>query len=219
MLAGVELSAMQVRIIGSLIEKQLTTPQYYPLTLNALVTACNQSSNRNPVVNYDADTVEPVVHDLKPMGLVRIVHSVHNRALKFRQVLDELWALDQPELALLGVLMLRGPQTLGELRSRTERMADWSELGEVETSLDRLASRDEPLVVRLPRLPGQKEARYVHLLGGPIDVDALAASAESDAFSGGGGGGGGGGGRSSRVDELEAEVAELRAEVAELRSW
>ena len=219
-----DLSAVEVRIIGSLIEKQLTTPQYYPLTLNSLVTACNQTSNRNPVTNYDQQTVEETVLGLKPKGLCRIVHSVHNRATKFRQVLEEVWELEQPELALLGVLMLRGPQTLGELRSRTERMADWDDLGQVETALDRLAERDEPLVVRLPRQPGQKEARYVHLLSGPVDVEAMAA-APSDETGGEAGGSwsppsaSSGGGLGARVEQLEAEVAELRDEVTQLRAW
>jgi uncharacterized protein YceH (UPF0502 family) len=218
MLAAVELTATEARVIGSLIEKQMTTPQYYPLTLNALVTACNQTSNRNPVVSYDARLVEETVDGLKLQGLVRVVHSPSNRAIKYRQVLEEAWSLDDRQLALLGVLMLRGPQTLGELRARTERMAEMIELAEVEMVLNRLASRDEPLVVRLARQPGQKEARYAHLLSGPVAADAdhqpdprsyenFDPSGDENLT------------RTSRVEELATEVASLRDEVAQLREW
>ena len=220
MLPAVDLTVPEVRVIGSLIEKQMTTPQYYPLTLNSLVTACNQTSNRNPVVSFDARVVDNTLEALKSKGLVRVVYSPGSRAPKYRQVMEEVWELDDRKLALLGVLMLRGPQTLGELRARTERMAEMIELAEVEMMLDRLASREEPLVVRLPRQPGQKEARYAHLLSGPVDVDALSASSPV-AFSA----------PSepsepvptpasnTRLDELEEEVAALRDEMNQLRAW
>src|SRR5436305_1829351 len=136
------LSAEEVRVVGALIEKQLTTPDYYPLTLNALLNACNQSSNRNPVVAYDDRTVQAALDRLRDEeGIVRIVHSVHNRAAKWRQVIDERLALEPEELALLGVLLLRGQQTLGELKSRTKRMHAFADLTEVEATLDRLAGR------------------------------------------------------------------------------
>src|SRR5947199_8871555 len=147
-----ELGAEEARVVGSLIEKELTTPQQYPLTLNALVTACNQTSNRFPVVEYEERTVEATVMGLKDKGLARVVHPSHGRsATRYRQVLHEALYLEPPELALLGVLMLRGPQTLNELKTRTERAYDFVDLAEVERTLDRLVLREEPLVMRIPR--------------------------------------------------------------------
>jgi hypothetical protein len=196
-----ELSPEELRVVGSLIEKELTTPQQYPLTLNALVTACNQTSNRFPVVSYDERTVESTVLGLKDKGLARVVHPSHGRsATRYRHVLHEVLRLEQPELGLLGVLMLRGPKTLNELRTRTDRMATFDSEAGVQHTLDAMAARDEPLVVRIPRQPGQREDRYAHLLGGEVDVAALAAAAPAPA-------------RSSRADE----VADLREEVAALR--
>src|SRR5437764_6624019 len=121
-----ELTEEEVRVIGCLIEKAITTPQYYPLTLNSLVTACNQSSNRSPVVSYDDVTVQDALATLRERGLTRIVYSTSNRATKYRHVLDEQLELDHRELAVLDVLMLRGPQTVGELRTRTDRMAEFA---------------------------------------------------------------------------------------------
>jgi len=158
-------------VLGSLVEKELTTPQQYPLTLNALVLACNQASNRDPVVHYDEATVEAAVTRAKSMGLVRFVHPSHGRsALRYRHELGEQLGLGERPLALLAVLMLRGPQTPGELRVRTERMGGFPDLAEVEAELHALARREEPLVARLPRGPGQKEDRFCHLLGPPSAV-------------------------------------------------
>jgi uncharacterized protein len=162
----VDLTPEEARVLGSLIEKQLTTPQYYPLTLNALVAACNQSNNRNPVVSYEPATVEEALRSLKEKGLVRVVHQPGQRAPKHRHVADERLGLDTAELALLDVLLLRGPQTPGELRSRTERMHAFDSLEALEHDLERLSEREPPLVRRLERQPGQKEARYEQLLGG-----------------------------------------------------
>jgi uncharacterized protein len=201
-----ELSTTETRVVGSLIEKQLTTPQQYPLTLNALVAACNQTSNRNPVVSYDDRTVESTVAGLKDKGLLRFVHPSHGRsATRYRQVLDEVLRLDEKQLALLGVLMLRGPQTVGELRARTERMASFADLGEVEGVLDELGSREEPLVVRLARQPGQKEERYAHLLAGEVTAEEPVAAAPVATA------------RLDPVAELRAEVAELRRQLDEVR--
>jgi uncharacterized protein len=162
-----ELNAVQARVVGSLAEKQLTTPQQYPLTLNALVLACNQSSNRDPVVSYDEETVHGALSSLKEGGLVRFVLPSHGRSvIRYRQVLDERFGLDARGLSVVAVLMLRGPQTIGELRARTERMADFDALGDVEAELERLASGSDPLVRRLPRRPGQKEERWAQLLTG-----------------------------------------------------
>jgi len=206
----IELSFEEARVVGCLIEKAVTTPQYYPLTLNALVTACNQTSNRNPVVSYDEATVQDALTSLRERGLTRIVYSTSNRATKFRHVLDEQLELDPQELAVLDVLLLRGPQTGGELRTRTDRLAEFNSLGEVEDVLSRLAARDEPLVVRLERQPGQKEARYAHLLSGEpvVPEGGFAEPAPSS---------GGGASRNDRLDALEAEVEALKGEVARLR--
>ena len=170
-----DLDATEIRVLGSLVEKQLTTPQQYPLTLNALALACSQSSNRDPVVHYDEHTVEEAVMSVKTKGLARFVHPSHGRsALRYGHTLDEAWGLDTRPLALLAVLMLRGPQTLGELRTRTERMVRFTELEEVQAELDALAARSEPLVTRQARAPGQKEDRYTQLLA-PADPGAAPA--------------------------------------------
>ncbi len=159
------MNPVEARVIGSLAEKQLTTPQQYPLTLNALVLACNQSSNRDPVVAYDETTVEVALSSLKEAGLLRFVHPAQGRsATRYRQVLDERFSLDSRSLSILAVLVLRGPQTVGELRARTERMADFGNLNDVETQLERLGSGSDPLVCRLSRRPGQKEERWAELL-------------------------------------------------------
>jgi hypothetical protein len=161
MLEPVQLSAEGARILGSLVEKQLTTPQQYPLTINALVAACNQTSNRDPVVDYDEDAVMSALDRLKEQRLVRFVLPSHGRtAVRFRQVLDETLALDTRQCAVLGVLLLRGPQTAGELRLRTERMMRFEGIDEIEHELQYMASRDEPLVTNIGRRPGQKEERW-----------------------------------------------------------
>ena len=169
------LSPVEARVIGSLAEKQLTTPQQYPLTLNALVVACNQTSNRDPVVLYDDSVVETALSSLKESGLLRFVHPGHGRsATRYRQVLDEKFGLDTRGLSLLAVLVLRGSQTVGELRARTERMADFGSLDEVQSELGRLSDGTEPLVARVPRRPGQKEERWVQLLAGEqLETDSM----------------------------------------------
>jgi uncharacterized protein YceH (UPF0502 family) len=184
------LGAEQGRVIGSLIEKQLTTPQQYPLSLNALVLACNQVSNRDPVVQYDERLVDDTLVSLKDAGLVRFVHPSHGRSvIRYRQVLDERLGLDNQELALVGVLLLRGAQTPGELRSRTERMADFDGVGAIERDLERLGALPEPLVARLSRRPGQKEDRWTQLLmvdAPPSDLggSGLAALADTTGAAG-----------------------------------
>lgn len=210
------LSAEEVRVLGCLLEKHLATPDVYPMTINALVAACNQSSNRMPVVSYDEQTVREALDGLRSQRLVRVVHQPGQRAPKHRHVLDEAFAADDAERAVLSVLMLRGPQTVAELRARTERLHSFSSSEDVEATLERLTRRmSSPLAVHLERQPGQKEARWAHLLAG---VDAAMTSAAqatgptSDVASGG---------RVSlqaQVDELRAEVVSLRDEVASLRS-
>ena len=200
-------------------EKQLTTPQQYPLTLNALTLACNQSSNRDPVVAYDEATVESAVTAIKSSGLASFVHPSHGRsALRYRHTLEEAWGLGVRPLALLAVLVLRGPQTSGELRARTERMVPFAGVDEIEAELDALGRRAEPLVEHRPRRPGQKEDRYAHLLGADAgdtvgshppsssfaDVEESPSAAPPD---------------DRRADDasLADEVAALRVEVVALR--
>jgi uncharacterized protein YceH (UPF0502 family) len=210
-----ELDAVQARVIGSLAEKQLTTPQQYPLTLNALVLACNQSSNRDPVAAYDEATVEQVLWSLKEAGLLRFVHPSRGRsATRYRQVLDERFGLDSRSLSVLTVLVLRGPQTVGELRARTERMADFDSLDGVEAELGRLSSGDDALVRRLPRRPGQKEERWAHLLGG----EPLVPGAISDTGTGADDAGVAhrSVSRSDDVVSLRADLDGLREEVVRL---
>jgi uncharacterized protein len=159
------LSASQGRVVGSLIEKQLATPQQYPLTANAVLLACNQASNRDPVVAYTEDEVAAALDQLRELHLVRFVLPSHGRSVvRFRQVLDEVLGVDTDQLALLAVLLLRGPQTIGELRARTDRLTTFDSLSAVEHQLDRMAAHETPLVVRLPRRPGQKEERWQELL-------------------------------------------------------
>ncbi len=181
----VELSPVEARVLGSLAEKQLTTPQQYPLTLNALVLACNQSSNRDPVVTYDEETVEVALSSLKEAGLLRFVHPSQGRsATRYRQVLDERFGLDSQSLSVLTVLVLRGAQTVGELRTRTERMADFTGLDEVEGELGRLAGGPDPLVRRLTRRPGQKEERWAQLLTGGTPEPGVTSESGSESDSG-----------------------------------
>jgi uncharacterized protein YceH (UPF0502 family) len=158
-------TAEEARVVGALAEKHLATPKYYPLTMNALVNACNQTNNRDPVVAYDAAVVEAALTSLRAKGAARVIHAGGgSRAVKYRHVLDEALGIDGRELALVTVLLLRGPQTLNELRARTDRMADFDGNDDVERDLDRLAARPEPLVRRIPRQAGQREDRYVTLL-------------------------------------------------------
>jgi uncharacterized protein len=224
LVVNVELNPVQARVIGSLAEKQLTTPQQYPLTLNALVLACNQTSNRDPVVTYDESLVDGALYSLKDAGLLRFVHPGHGRsATRYRQVLDERFGLDPRGLSLLAVLLLRGPQTVGELRARTDRMADFASLDEVEAELERLAGGPEPLVSRLSRRPGQKEERWAHLLAGEppetdtdsggravtdTAADAVRSVSLGDAVAS----------LRADVDALREEVQRISAIVEELRS-
>jgi uncharacterized protein YceH (UPF0502 family) len=199
------LTPEQLRVLGALIEKEATTPEQYPLTLNSLVLACNQSSNRNPIVDYSPGEVSTVFAELRGLGLARVVHSPGQRADKYRQVMHETWGLTKAELAVLAVLALRGPQTVNELQTRTERYGDLSDLGGVDGVLHRLRNRyDEPYVVRLERHVGQREERWAHLLAGEVITvpDQVVTSPRS--------------GSGERMAVLEADVAALRAEVAGL---
>jgi hypothetical protein len=209
MLARMQLSPECARVLGALIEKGLATPQQYPLTVNALESACNQTSNREPVVSYDETVVLAALDELKEQHLVRFVLPSHGRSVvRYRQVLDEKLALDDRQCAVLAVLLLRGPQTVGEIRIRTERMARFESLAEIEHEFELLGSRDEPLVHNVGRRPGQKEERWATTLladpdsDGAVTVDSSAGSPAAV---------------DDRADDLGAELAELRAEVADLR--
>jgi len=180
-----QLSAEEARVLGALLEKEAATPAHYPLTLNALRAACNQSSSRDPVVSYDDATVEAAVTSLREKGVARVVHSSSNRALKYRHVLPEALAreraLEREDLAVICLLLLRGAQTPGELRNRADRLAEFATVGEVEAVLERLGQGEAPLVTRLERMPGQKEARYAQLLTGS-DPGRAAVEAEARAL-------------------------------------
>jgi len=167
------LTDVEVRVLGSLVEKQLTTPEYYPLTMNALTLACNQKNNRNPVTTFAEATVAEAVESLRAKNLAYVFYGSNNRVPKYKHVVPEIFHLSQAELALMCVLLLRGAQTVGELRERTARMYEFTGLEEVEETLSLLIAKDpEPLVVRLPRQPGQKETRFAHLLAGEISIES-----------------------------------------------
>ncbi|HEX4081759.1 MAG TPA: YceH family protein, partial [Acidimicrobiales bacterium] len=232
---AVGLSAPQGRIVGSRIEKQLVTPQQYPLTLNALVLACNQASNRDPVVAYAEEQVVGALDELKERRLVRFVLPSHGRSVvRYRHVLDEAFGIDAPQLAILAMLLLRGPQTVGELRTRTDRMASFDGLAAVEHELALLAGAAPPLVARLARRPGQKEERWDELLREPDPSgDApLAPVSVADPGSPGAPGGspstvieespglpaGPPSGLASSLAELRSDVDRLTSDVASVRA-
>ncbi len=203
-LPRVDLSPEEIRVLGCLIEKQKTTPDVYPLSLNALRLACNQSTNRDPVVDYDEPTVRAAVQELSRRGWARLATGPTSRAIKYRHLFDEEFDLRDPQLAVMTVLMLRGPQTPGELKSRTERMYRFESLGALQETLDGLIERE--LVVRLERRPGQKEERYRHLLGADAPAyerDEAKTHATGDVPAG----------LEERVARLEQEVAELREQL------
>src|SRR5688500_6967331 len=162
------LSPAEARILGSLIEKEATTPEQYPLTENAIVVASNQKTNREPVMELTPGDVGHALRQLEPRGLVRSVHGA--RAQRYEHRLDKAYSLTAQQQSLIGVLLLRGPQTLHELLARTDRLAKFATADDVRHALERLAERDAPLVLRLPKAPGQREERYAHLLCGPVDV-------------------------------------------------
>lgn len=203
-----DLTAPQARVLGCLLEKQATTPDAYPLTLNALTTACNQSSNRDPVVDYEAQLVETTVLALKGKGLARVVHpGSGERATKYRHIVDEALGLDAAESAAIAVLLLRGPQTTAELLTRTERLHRFGSVTELESTLGSLSTGERPLVSRLERQPGQKESRWMQLLEADAEGRAARAAASS----------GSSGLRSAgRTDELERRVEVLERRLAQL---
>src|SRR5580658_1722492 len=204
-----KLTESEVRVLGSLIEKDITTPDYYPLSLNALMNACNQKSNREPVMQLDEDTVRDALEGLQQVRMAGPARGTDSRVTKYEQRLQEVFNFTRAEIAVLCVLLLRGPQTPGELRGRAERMHRFEALDDVQSALQKLMQRDPPLARVLPRLPGTKESRYAHLLAGEV-VDAEAAAdvgAEVEPHRADAG----------RMAGLEQEVVELRREVSELK--
>src|SRR5687768_6152387 len=203
-------SDIEIRVLGALIEKQVTTPEYYPLTLNALTLACNQKNNRYPVTSYSENQVADALESLREKNLAYVFYGSTSRVPKYKHVMPEVMHLNHAEVALMCVLLLRGSQTLGELRGNAARLHDFSSLEEVEQTLNVLISREpEPLVARLPRQPGQKEGRFAHLLSGEIDVEAMAAEVPAANPS-----------RRSleqRVDALTAEVDKLKEQFEQFR--
>jgi uncharacterized protein YceH (UPF0502 family) len=176
------LDSVEVRVLGALIEKQVTTPEYYPLTLNAVVHACNQISNRDPVVSFDEKTVARALESLRERNLAYVFYGSDSRVPKYKHVVPEVLHLSPQELAVMCVLMLRGPQTIGEIRGRTGRFHQFSSLAEVEQTVEGLIAReDSPLVSRLPRQMGQKEVRYAHLLAGELSIEEQAATHRTEA--------------------------------------
>ena len=206
----IKLTAAEARVLGCLVEKEVTTPDYYPLTMNALINACNQRSNREPVMDLDEDDVRQALHGLEDKQLAGRARSADGRVTKYEHWLGEAFNFSRAETALICILLLRGPQTPGELRGRTERLYEFAEIGDVTAGLQKLMEREPALVALLPRQPGAREARYAHLLSGPVEAAStvqnpftapIVGSPEQD----------------DRVTELEAAVTELRNEVAELK--
>lgn len=202
-----QLTAVEARVLGSLVEKEITTPEYYPLSLNALVNACNQKNNREPLMQLDEDEVRQALHGLEDDHLAGASRGLDSRVPKYEHHLQEVFNFTRGEVAVLCVLLLRGPQTPGELRSRTERMHRFEELEDVLSVLQRLMQREPSLVKALPRQPGTKEIRYAHLLSGDVEAPAsLPLQVRADDSSG-----------DERLRQLEAEVAQLRQDLTDLK--
>lgn len=203
------LTPVEARVLGALIEKETTTPEYYPLSLNALVNACNQKNNREPVMQLTEDEVRQALHGLEDDGLAGVARGHDSRVAKYEHRLQEVLNLSRGETAILCVLLLRGPQTPGELRSRTERIFPFEQIDDVLSALDKLMQRTPALAAALPRQPGSREIRYAHLLSGDVEslpfAPAEAAATGNSAIE------------SDRLARLESEVAALRQEVAELK--
>jgi len=196
------LNDVEVRVLGCLIEKEITTPEYYPLSLNALTNACNQSSNRYPVVHFDEQTVARAIDTLRQKGFVHVVHRDDARVVKYRHVIPERLGIDSKDIAVMCVLLLRGAQTIGEIRTRSNRMFDFESLEQVEAVLNALMTREPtPLIARLPRQTGQKDVRYAHLLSGEVTLEQPAVQSAEE-----------------RIARLEETVEQLRREIDDLRS-
>jgi uncharacterized protein len=196
---------VELRVLGSLIEKQSTTPEYYPMTLNAITNACNQKSNRDPMVQYEEKQVQQALDQLRQRGMAAVVTGAGIRTPKYKHYFKEKLELSDAQVAVLCELMLRGPQTVGELRTRAERMHPFLDLEEVDVVLNELLNRTPPLVLRLPRLAGQKEQRYMHLLSGEPDTEQWSQRPEkAEPVS------------AERMELLEQQLRTLQEELADL---
>ena len=207
----VKLSASEARVLGCLIEKEVTTPDYYPLSMNALINACNQRSNREPIMNLDEDDVRQALHGLEAKQLAGRARSADGRVTKYEHWLGEAFNFNRAETALICTLLLRGAQTPGELRSRTERLHEFVEIGDVVAGLQKLIDREPSLVALLARQPGARESRYAHLLCGPLEsaignAESTPEEPESSESN-----------DEHRIAQLEITVAELQREIAALR--
>ncbi len=205
---AIELDSIEARVLGSLVEKQLTTPEYYPLTLNALTAACNQKSNREPVMSIGETELLAAIDQLRDKNLVYLYYGSTSRTVKYKHMLPNVYDLDPAGTAVIALLLLRGAQTVGELRGRSDRLYEFGGLDEVQTTLDDLANRSEPLILRLERQPGQKEARYAHLLSGEVDQSAIAAVTTATRSSGG---------SNERIEKLESDLESVQRELAQFR--
>lgn len=205
------LNEYELRVLGAMVEKHIATPDYYPMTLNALVNACNQKNHRDPVVSYDETIVAKALDGLREKNLAYVFHGSEARAPKYGHLFPKAFDLSEAETPLMCVLILRGPQTSGELRSRTQHLRSYGSLAEVETLLQGLSLRDKPLIVKLPRQPGSRESRFAHLLGGPVEMEqseppphpaplVLQRQSEND-----------------KIAKLEEEIASLRMELSYLK--
>jgi uncharacterized protein YceH (UPF0502 family) len=205
------LNEYELRALGAMVEKHIATPDYYPMTLNALVNACNQKNHRDPVVSYDETIVAKALDNLREKNLAYVFHGSEARAPKYGHLFPKAFDLSEAETPLMCVLILRGPQTSGELRSRTQHLRSFGSLAEVETLLQGLSLREEPLIVKLPRQPGSRESRFAHLLGGPVEMEqseatphlapsVLQRQSEND-----------------KIAKLEEEIASLRMELSDLK--
>jgi uncharacterized protein YceH (UPF0502 family) len=204
-----ELDAVEGRILGCLIEKAAITPEVYPLTLNAIVAACNQKTSRDPVMHLEPGAVANTLRRMEDRGLVKVAPA-SQRALRYEHRFDAAFGVTARQRAVLCALLLRGAQTLGELFTRTERLAEFPSLDDVRDTLDRLIQREPTLVVRIPRGAGQREDRYMHLIGGPVDVSLHAAPSRAEPAHDGD--------LEARVEALESEIAALKDEIAALRA-
>ena len=209
------LTAAEARVLGALIEKEVTTPDYYPMSMNALMNACNQRSNREPVMDLDEEALRQALHGLEDLRLAGRARTADGRVTKYEHWLGEAFNFSRAETALLCVLLLRGPQTPGELRGRTDRLHRFDEIGEVLAGLQKLMDREPPLATVLPRQPGTKESRYAHLLSG--NVESALAAENAIVRHEGGVTAGSDTGLEERVTQLEATVAELTQSMTALR--
>ncbi len=208
---GLVLNEFELRVLGSLVEKQIATPNYYPMTLNALTNACNQKNHRDPVVAYDETTVERTLDSLRGKNLAYVFHGSEARVPKYANQFAGYFDLNEAEIAIMCVLILRGPQTPGELRARTAHLHNFEQLNDVETTLQNLSSREEPLVVRLPRQSGSRESRFAHLIGGEVNVEELAATFNNESTSNQVRG------ENERIAKLEEELSSLRHGLEDLK--